>query len=119
MNSAEALSALGRYQNAVLLVSGNAKAAAIRRRRAISLYAARADNLLNGNANEANKQPTMQEMHDEFVKKFDTPNRGLKRGMERPIQQYSAPQQPHWKQLFEEFQAKSAARKAAKDPQNA
>lgn len=57
----------------------------------------------------------MQEMHDEFLAKYDEPNRGLKPESERWLPGAKSQQHPEWKRLFDEFQAKCATKNAKMD----
>lgn len=61
------------------------------------------------------KNVTMQEMHDEFLAKCSTPNRGLKSGSERQVSGAKFQQPPVWREIFDEFQAKCAAKKLKVD----
>lgn len=63
-------------------------------------------------ADQTRKNGTMQEMHDEFLAKCSTPNRGLKSGSERQVSGAKFQQPPIWKAIFDEFQAKCAAKKS-------
>lgn len=59
MNSAEALSSLGAYQAAMVSTGNlNLKLAAVRRSRAISLYAERANNMMKVGTYEADMKET-------------------------------------------------------------
>lgn len=88
------------------------------------MYAERASDLIEArkkkcttskDADQPRERVTMQEMHVEFMAKCGAPNRGLKSGSERQLSAANSQQTPKWKQIFDEFRAKCAAKKSKKE----
>lgn len=78
------------------------------RQRASSMYA----DVVNPPSNGNEKKATLDDMHVEFFKKCDSPNRGLKPGHQRRLPDAEPKPLSDFHKMHEHFKAKLALRNA-------